>query len=916
MSTRSLRRKSSSSSATAAAAVSLSDEEEVTLSVLGKRAHRTFDALDKKHETRMATKKQELSRTHAQAQAQAQSLPKTSNATASQSQPVFLPPASTGFLSDAILDQMIMGEYPRTSRPVANAVDLTEDFLGPQMIRRLEDVAHATHSHSGKADWFQRVAESELHTQTHRLKLGEGTYGEVHQLADERAVLKTSQLHPSKGLPEDIVREINAYTSVDHPNVASLQGVQLELLLQDNRIRGITHTNEEEEEEEDEDDPNVKPNDKPLIGLILPLADGRDLETFCTMDVRGKGLLKSEHAVRAICLQMLSGVAALHERQIVHLDIKPSNFLVHVRRGGGLAFVADNIVAQKSESALDSMMLIQAGDMGLSTTLDGPLSGVSEVDSCYTTWYRPPEHWIGGHLYDTRSDVWALACTFFELATCGTSEKKGGDEEPVMVPLCEFNTADDFAGFCLDAFGSNGRGVFSIERGLLRQGSVDADTTHMHQYLVNRLGIYQYNAHDKPRIQRRKSTYPWYSWSSEFQSWFLTLLVRMLRFDVQQRPSAHQLISLMFPVPTRQQQQQKQQRNAWPQPSRFAWFRSEAYRPRIVDWSTYVRNLRYTTHVAISTPAAAINQISAAALETRIFERALEFALRIAYGMNVNINTWLLCVLLIERTILPFIANKRFVVSEVSKESATYASLTAALKHLRGAKLKAARHAINSDQGDQSVKRWVLSCLRIAACIKEPAGYQIQKPRNVAQKDWSGVSEEDVSIRAGFLLPELEGYRETRAQPFDPALAWFRALDDAWLLERLGGHVTLFDRWSRCADGHQVQVLFLNSFRRQTLISYLADMQSASEHGEETASMFMDVDQDTEEKLRCYFGNRERANAIRCTSTICDLLACAPPSSPIAHIIPDFVHMSDAAAADTDEGSIHVSSLARLFIHE
>ena len=93
--------------------------------------------------------------------------------------------------------------------------------------------------------------------------------------------------------------------------------------------------------------------------------------------------------------QLAGALDAAHERGLVHRDVKPANVLITVHDGTEHAYLTDFGVAKRSETVA-----------GL--TAQGAVVGT--VD------YMAPEQITGGRT-DARTDVYALACVFFQMLT-------------------------------------------------------------------------------------------------------------------------------------------------------------------------------------------------------------------------------------------------------------------------------------------------------------------------------------------------------------------------------------------------------------------------------------------------------------------------------------------------------------------
>jgi len=196
----------------------------------------------------------------------------------------------------------------------------------------------------------------------HRIEaeLGRGGMGIVYRAMDE-------QLHRPvalKALPDELVgnpealarlvREARTLALVSHPNVATIHGME--------QADGATY-------------------------LVLQLVEGETLK-----DRLARGALPVEEAI-ALCAQVAAGLHAVHEKGLVHRDLKTSNVMV---TSDGTAKLLDFGLALHAQAAHDDL------------APHGFVFGTSG-------WMSPEQ--LRGEELDARSDAWAWGCLLYQCLT-------------------------------------------------------------------------------------------------------------------------------------------------------------------------------------------------------------------------------------------------------------------------------------------------------------------------------------------------------------------------------------------------------------------------------------------------------------------------------------------------------------------
>eukprot|EP01083_Nonionella_stella_P067052 177075_1 len=123
------------------------------------------------------------------------------------------------------------------------------------------------------------------------------------------------------------------------------------------------------------------------LNIVMEYASGGDLGVLIEERRRSRPL--DEDMLWTFLLQIVQGLKHLHDQRILHRDIKPKNIF------------------------LDAFGNIKIGDLGLGRILDDRSQTASYVG---TPLYMSPEI-CSGDPYDYKSDIWALGCLMYELAT-------------------------------------------------------------------------------------------------------------------------------------------------------------------------------------------------------------------------------------------------------------------------------------------------------------------------------------------------------------------------------------------------------------------------------------------------------------------------------------------------------------------
>ena len=199
-------------------------------------------------------------------------------------------------------------------------------------------------------------------------EIGKGCFGHVSKIIrkSDKQILIWKELN-YEGIPDKeqqfIINEINILKEMNHPNIVK----QYETI---------------------KDERNSK------LYIVMEYCDGEDLEKLISKYKFRKQYLNEEF-IWDILFQALIALNYIHnEKKILHRDIKPSNIFI------------------------DKDFNIKLGDFGLSKKF------INEYSNTIigTPIYMSPEL-LERKSYNVKTDIWALGCSIYELATFSTPYK-------------------------------------------------------------------------------------------------------------------------------------------------------------------------------------------------------------------------------------------------------------------------------------------------------------------------------------------------------------------------------------------------------------------------------------------------------------------------------------------------------------
>eukprot|EP00038_Savillea_parva_P006730 m.165502 g.165502 ORF g.165502 m.165502 type:complete len:736 (+) comp12569_c0_seq1:361-2568(+) len=137
--------------------------------------------------------------------------------------------------------------------------------------------------------------------------------------------------------------------------------------------------------------------DGQFVCIVMEYCDSGDLAMAIEQNV-SNGRNFAEVQIMEWAIQLLLALRYLHDRKVLHRDIKTKNIFVKTPVG--------------NDSGSGFHTMVQLGDFGIARVL---LNTAEEVQSLAGTPYYMSPECLKGIGYNSKSDVWSLACVLYEL---------------------------------------------------------------------------------------------------------------------------------------------------------------------------------------------------------------------------------------------------------------------------------------------------------------------------------------------------------------------------------------------------------------------------------------------------------------------------------------------------------------------
>jgi len=190
-------------------------------------------------------------------------------------------------------------------------------------------------------------------------KLGDGAYSSVYKVrrAEDNevyALKKVKMLNLSDKEKENALNEVRILASINQPNVIQYKEAFID-------------------------------ESSSSLCLVMEYADNGDVfQKICNYQKRETYI--KEKKIWYVFIQIVRGLKALHDRKILHRDMKSANIFLY----------------RDMQAKLGDLNVSKIVKKGLSYTQTG------------TPYYASPEVWRDMP-YDSKSDIWSLGCVLYEM---------------------------------------------------------------------------------------------------------------------------------------------------------------------------------------------------------------------------------------------------------------------------------------------------------------------------------------------------------------------------------------------------------------------------------------------------------------------------------------------------------------------